>query len=163
AHGISFAVVSPQVDRLDQDELYRRSLTEPPHETVAAVLSSSHAIRPLSRWISSGPLKNWLVQRESNKLLGRLPGSLSPPTSWFVRISTRSTRSIRWAGLAAFVPSVLGASTLSFKVAKVPAFFVFLGSLSRGTWITVWIVLGALMVWVIADSFVKATAKEAED
>ncbi|HVO33443.1 MAG TPA: hypothetical protein VMU17_05955, partial [Elusimicrobiota bacterium] len=34
--GVSFAVVTPVVDRLDQQELYVRSLTEPPHETVEA-------------------------------------------------------------------------------------------------------------------------------
>src|SRR4029077_12608784 len=36
-HRIAFAVVTPLVDRLDQDELYVRSLTEPPHETIAAL------------------------------------------------------------------------------------------------------------------------------
>ena len=35
--GISFVVVTPAVDRLDQDDLYVQSMTEPPHETVAPI------------------------------------------------------------------------------------------------------------------------------
>ena len=43
--GVSFVVVSPHVDRLDQEDLYVRSLTEPPHETVAARVASE--MRPM--------------------------------------------------------------------------------------------------------------------
>jgi len=55
--GISFIVVTPQVDRLDQDEIYLQSMTEPPHETVAAFLSSNFlGSRVLGRIVILGDL-----------------------------------------------------------------------------------------------------------
>ena len=39
--GISFVVISPKVDRFDQDALYIQSMTEPPHETVMALSTNN--------------------------------------------------------------------------------------------------------------------------
>src|SRR5262249_37427735 len=52
-HGISFVVVTPQVDRLEADELYVRAMTEPPHETVMALDAWNHAGRKLIRSLSN--------------------------------------------------------------------------------------------------------------
>src|SRR6185437_3463360 len=64
--GISFVVISPEVDKLDQASLYVQSMTEPPHETVMAYLTTAQAGLPLLRKMSSqlnGTLGNWGMRR----------------------------------------------------------------------------------------------------
>lgn len=65
--GIAFAVVAPMVDRLDQEDLYVKTLTEPPHETVRALnplmfgkvrqlqTLASQLKLPIGAWIASWP------------------------------------------------------------------------------------------------------------
>src|SRR5258708_24989627 len=89
---IPFVVVTPTVERLDQEQLYVRSLTEPPHETVEAREPYSHAIdklKPIANQRGLRELIPWFVPRETRVfkwLYGKF-GAIKPPKlHWLIRM-----------------------------------------------------------------------------
>jgi len=88
--GIGFAVVTPVVERLDQEELYIRSMTEPPHETVRAFILSGNAtvssLKDLLVQIGERARIPWVVLRSKtrNKVYRvASPGPVKPTTNWW--------------------------------------------------------------------------------